>query len=123
MCNPCFIGKSSGVAVGHHSGNELAMTIAATIFTLFSSTLCCPISYFDLSSMKPKKDPRSKLHIQGKNQKKNLEFIMEKLAMFYFEVCVLDENISKAIVLKDLQRAHCLECGKIFVNRSGNLFV
>ena len=60
--------------------------------------------------VKPKKDPRSKVHIQGKSQKRNLEFIMEKLSMFYFEVCVLD--VSKAIVLKDIQRSHCVKCGK-----------
>ena len=67
----------------------------------------------------PKKDPRSKIHIQGRNQKKNLDFIMEKLSMFYFEVCVMDDNASKAIVLKDLHRSHCIKCGKYFTNRRG----
>ena len=33
--------------------------------------------------IKPKKDPRSKLHLQSRDQKKNLEFIIEKLSMFY----------------------------------------
>ena len=31
----------------------------------------------------PKRDPRSKIHIQGIDQKMNLEFILEKLSLFY----------------------------------------
>ena len=69
--------------------------------------------------VKPKKDPKSKVHIQGKSQKRNLEFIMEKLSMFYFEVCVLDVDVPKAIVLKDMQRSHCVKCGKFFTNKRG----
>ena len=38
---------------------------------------------------KPKKDPRSKLHIQSGDQGKNLDFILEKLSMFYREVCLM----------------------------------
>ena len=33
--------------------------------------------------MKPKKDPRSKLHIQSGDQNKNLEFILDSLSLFY----------------------------------------
>ena len=69
--------------------------------------------------VKPKKDPRSKIHIQGKSQKKNLEFIMERLSMFYFEVSVIEVDASKAIILKDLQRSHCIKCGKFFTNKRG----
>ena len=37
---------------------------------------------------KPKKDPRSKLHIQSGDQKRNFEFVFDSLSMFYREVCV-----------------------------------
>ena len=68
---------------------------------------------------KPKKDPRPKLHIQSKDQNKNLEFILEKLSMFYREVCELQNNKCKAINLKEIERSLCGECGKTFVNRRG----
>ena len=48
---------------------------------------------------KPKKDPRSKLHIQGKSQDKNLNFSLENLALFYKEVC---ETVGKKIEFRDL---------------------
>ena len=35
---------------------------------------------------KPKKDPRPKIHIQSGDQRANLEFIIEKLSLFYNEV-------------------------------------
>ena len=49
---------------------------------------------------KPKKDPRSKLHIQSKNQAKNLDFILDSLSKFYFEVCKMRNNQPVAISYK-----------------------
>ena len=68
---------------------------------------------------KPKKDPRSKLHIQGGDQNKNLDFILEKLSKFYREVCFLQETTSKALELRDLHRSLCIICGKHFTNKRG----
>ena len=65
---------------------------------------------------KPKKDPRSKLHIQGKSQDKNLNFILENLALFYKEVC---ETVGKEIEFRDLRRSICGKCGKSVVNKKG----
>ena len=68
--------------------------------------------------MKPKRDPRSKLHIQSRDQQKNLEFIIEKLSVFYQEV--------NNLALKELQpplriydKVTCTQCGKQFVNKGG----
>ena len=68
--------------------------------------------------LKPKRDPRSKLHIQSRDQQKNLEFIIEKLSVFYKEV--------SASALKELQpplriyeKVTCTQCGKQFVNKGG----
>ena len=66
---------------------------------------------------KPKKDPRSKLHIQSADQKKNLEFIMDKLALFYKEVCITQDNPSS--VMKSKNRAMCPKYGKLFTNKKG----
>ena len=66
---------------------------------------------------KPKKDPRSKLHIQSGDQGKNLDFILEKLSMFYREVCQTQENTS--IDFKELHRSQCGKCGKSFTNKRG----
>ena len=66
---------------------------------------------------KPKKDPRSKLHIQSGDQSKNLDFILEKLSMFYREVCQTQENTS--IDFKELHRSQCGKCGKSFTNKRG----
>ena len=44
---------------------------------------------------------------------------MERLSMFYFEVSVIEVDASKAIILKDLQRSHCIKCGKFFTNKRG----
>ena len=67
---------------------------------------------------KPKKDPRSKLHIQSADQKKNLEFIMDKLALFYKEVCITQDNHPSS-VMKFKNRAMCPKCGKLFTNKIG----
>ena len=68
---------------------------------------------------KPKKDPRSKLHIQSGDQSKNLEFIMDKLSLFYREVCLSQPAGCSSIELKEMQRAHCGKCGKQFTNKKG----
>ena len=68
---------------------------------------------------KPKKDPRSKLHIQSKDQLTNLEFILEKLSMFYREVCVMEQQGSSAMEFRELQRSLCGKCGKYFTNKKG----
>ena len=69
--------------------------------------------------IKPKKDPRSKLHLQSRDQQKNFEFIMEKLSMFYHEVYATNRDALSAIELKNLQRAICDICGKHFTNKKG----
>ena len=69
--------------------------------------------------IKPKKDPRSKLHLQSRDQKKNLEFIIEKLSMFYREVCSLNRDSLSAVEVKNMQRAVCGICGKHFTNKKG----
>ena len=62
----------------------------------------------------PKKDPRPKLHIQSKDQKRNLEFILEKLSLFYREVCEMKKNENLPINYnhKDIERSLCGKCGK-----------
>ena len=68
---------------------------------------------------KPKKDPRSKLHIQSKDKEKNLDFILESLSRFYDEVCSLQETTLDAVSYKELQRSLCAKCGKYFTNKKG----
>ena len=69
---------------------------------------------------KPKKDPRSKLHIQSKDQARNLDFILESLSKFYGEVCkVQNTAANSAIEYKDLARSICIKCGKNFINKKG----
>ena len=67
---------------------------------------------------KPKNDPRSKLHIQSRDQKINLVFIMDNLSLFYREVCYSQQTPS-ALELKNMQRAMCPKCGKLFTNKKG----
>ena len=68
---------------------------------------------------KPKKDPRPKLHIQSRDQNKNLEFILEKLSMFYREVCEMESSHRPAINYREMERSLCGECGKTFTNKRG----
>ena len=68
---------------------------------------------------KPKKDPRSKLHIQSGSQEKNLEFIIDKLSMFYREVCKLNEVTMTSFEFKNIQRSICGKCNKYFTNKKG----
>ena len=68
---------------------------------------------------KPKKDNRSKLHIQSGNQEKNLEFIVETLSTFYREVCKLNEVIMTSFEFKNGQKSICEKCGKYFTNKKG----
>lgn len=65
---------------------------------------------------KPKKDPRSKIHIQSGDQKAILEFIMEKLSLFDREVSKQSESGSTVKEIKHIQRAMCGKCGKHFTN-------
>ena len=62
---------------------------------------------------KPKKEPRSKLHIQSGDQNKNLEFILECLSLFYREVCCMTEKVAAAVDYKEMQRSLCGKCGKL----------
>ena len=66
---------------------------------------------------KPKKDPRSKLHVQSGNQDKNLEFILETLSLFYKEVCEI--KVNKEVGYQDLMRCLCVKCGKTFTSKRG----
>ena len=66
---------------------------------------------------KPKKDPRSKLHIRSKNQAKNLDFILDSLSKFYFKVCKMRNYRPAAISFKELERIFCIKCGKYFTNK------
>ena len=66
---------------------------------------------------KPKKDPRSKLHIQSGDQIVNLNFILDKLSLFYREVCTLQNKASPALEVK--QRSMCPKCKKMFTNIKG----
>ena len=75
---------------------------------------------------KPKKDPRSKIHIQGGNQKANLDFVMDTMASFYQEVCKLMDNLAVPHNIKTVQRAICGKCVKqhilrMHVNKARNL--
>ena len=68
----------------------------------------------------PKRDPRPKIHIQSSEMAKNLEFIMEKLTLFYREVCNLAENVlSSDLQSHDKMKCTCSVCGKILVNKKG----
>ena len=66
---------------------------------------------------KPKKDPRSKLHIQSGDQKRNFEFVFDSLSLFYREVCTLQGKT--AVEDKSNQKSVCPKCGKQFVNKKG----
>ena len=66
---------------------------------------------------KPKKDPRSKLHIQSGDQNKNLEFILDCLSLFYREVCCMSGGTT--LEDKSSQKSICPKCGKQFVNKKG----
>ena len=68
---------------------------------------------------KPKKDPRSKLHIQSNDQRKNLFYIMDNLASLYQEVSTMNSNPLQAMKFKRLEKAHCNECGKQYTNKKG----
>ena len=68
---------------------------------------------------KPKKDPRSKLHIQSNDQRKNLFYIMDNLASLYQEVSTMNSNPLQAMKFKRLEKAHCNECGKQYANKKG----
>ena len=67
--------------------------------------------------IKPKKDPRSKIHIQSGNQNMNLEFILDCLLLFYREVCCMAVNTD--LEDKAVQKSVCGKCGKQFVNKKG----
>ena len=67
----------------------------------------------------PKKDPRPKLHIQSKDQDRNLEFILEKLSLFYREVCELKKTENPSIKCREIERSLCGKCGKTFINKRG----
>ena len=68
---------------------------------------------------KPKKDPRSKLHIQSRSQNKNLGFIMDNLATYYQEVCSINNDSLQSLKLRWLEKAQCGECGKQLMNKKG----
>ena len=68
---------------------------------------------------KPKKDPRSKLHIQSKNQEKNLDFILESLSKFYHEVCTIRSTVHDSLSYKELERSLCIKCGKYLATKKG----
>ena len=61
---------------------------------------------------KPNKDNRSKSYIQGRNQKKNLEFIIENHATFYRDVCKSNEVPLTSFEFKNGQKFICEKCGK-----------
>ena len=68
---------------------------------------------------RPKKDPRSKLHIQSGDQNKNLDFILEKLSMFYRDVITIPQEKLAAVEMKEMQKSLCGRCGKTFTNKRG----
>ena len=68
---------------------------------------------------RPKRDNRSKLHIQSRDQAKNLEFVLEKLSTFYREVCKINEVTMTSFEFKNGQRSVCEKCGKYFTNKKG----
>ena len=68
---------------------------------------------------KPKKDPRSKLLIQSGDQRVNLEFVLEKLPLFYKEVAKLQSSSVSALELKNMQRSMCPKCNKLFTTKKG----
>ena len=68
----------------------------------------------------PKKDPRPKIHIQSSDMSKNLDFIVEKLTVFYREVCDTAENaIGIEYHIQERKKSTCNVCGKILVNNKG----
>ena len=69
--------------------------------------------------IRPKKDPRSKLHIQSGDQQKNMEFILEKLSMFYREARSMQRAVLTVVDFKEMQRSLCGKCGKNFTNKRG----
>ena len=68
---------------------------------------------------KPKKDPRSKFHIQSRDQNKNLQFILENLSMFYSEVLEIYGSPNSELGFRQTQRSLCSKCGKSFTNKKG----
>ena len=68
---------------------------------------------------RPKKDPRSKIHIQSGNQKANLDFVMDTMANLYQEVCKQVQLDIDPRKIRAVQRAICGKCGKNFINKKG----
>ena len=66
---------------------------------------------------KPKKDPRSKLLIQSGDQRTNLDFVLDKLPLFYREVVQIQNNLN--LEFKSMQRAVCPKCNKLFTTKKG----
>ena len=68
---------------------------------------------------RPKKDPRSKIHIQGGNQKANMDFVIDTMPGFYQEVCKQGEIGTVRQEIKTMQRVMCGKCGNISQTRKG----
>ena len=69
---------------------------------------------------KPKVDQRSKIHIQGKNQALNLEFILEKLSLYYHEArSYKDQSISGIQYAESSDKVVCSQCGKQYISKKG----
>ena len=62
---------------------------------------------------------RPKLHIQSGDQNKNLDFILEKLSMFYRDVITIPQEKWAAVEMKEMQKSLCGRCGKTFTNKRG----
>ena len=69
--------------------------------------------------IKPKKDPRSKIHVQSGSQERNLAFIMDKLSSFYHEVVASHNDVMTVKEVRNMEKALCGQCGKHFSNKKG----
>ena len=86
--------------------------VGTTIFKTGSVT----VTLYD----KPKTDPRSKIHVQGKDQAMNLEFIVEKMSLYYQEACTIKyQNVTSVQNVEWSEKVTCCKCGKQYTNKKG----
>ena len=67
----------------------------------------------------PKVDLKSKIHIQSGDQQANMEFIMDKLSAMYQEVITLENQPIFFLMIKQMEKSVCGQCGKQFTNKKG----
>ena len=95
--------------------NNIKLFKKNDICTIFKSEKITVTVY-----IKPKKDKKSKIHVQSRDQKENMTFIMDRMSCFYKEVLsssflmiANEKNSQEGIKVK------CNMCGKEFSSEKG----